>query len=343
MPEQTIPAVMRAVVLDAYDGVSLRVEERPTPQPGPGEVLVRMVAGAINPSDLMFVRGMYGVRKALPAMPGFEGSGVVVAAGGGAWARGLLGRRVACSSGETSGTWAEYNLVPASMCVPLLPQVGTLQGAMLIVNPLTAWALVDIARRSGSGGLIQTAAASALGRMVVRLCKRFGLPLINVVRRPGQVELLHSLGAEHVLDSSAPDFDERLRGLARQLRAKVAIDAVAGELTGRLIQQMPRGARVLIYGALSEQECLVPPGTLIFRGAQIEGFWLTNWLATLNPATLLRAAISVQQLLAADLRSEVRACFPLEEAREAIELYSANMTEGKVLLLPGVRRNDGNA
>ncbi|HEU4324461.1 MAG TPA: zinc-binding dehydrogenase [Roseiflexaceae bacterium] len=339
MPENAVPATMRAVVLDAYDGVSLRVEERPTPQPGPGEVLVRMVAGAINPSDLMFVRGMYGVRKPLPAMPGFEGSGTVVAAGGGVWARALLGRRVACSSGETSGTWAEYNLVPAGMCVPLLPQVGTLQGAMLIVNPLTAWALVDIARRGDHGALIQTAAASALGRMVVRLCQRFGLPLINVVRRPAQVELLRGLGAEHVLDSSAPDFDERLRNLARELRATIAIDAVAGELTGRLIQLMPRGARVLIYGALSEEECLVPPGALIFRGAQVEGFWLTNWLATLNPAALLRGAVSVQQLLAADLRSEVRACFPIEEARQAIELYSATMTAGKVLLMPGLRRN----
>lgn len=339
MATTPIPSSMRAVVLRAYDGVSLGVEERPVPQPGPGQVLVRLAAATINPSDLMFIQGRYGIQRPLPATPGLEGSGVVVAAGGGTWSHALLGRRVACSATDEGGTWAEYTLAPANACVPLLPQVSTLQGAMLIVNPMTAWALVDTARRGGHPALVQTAAASALGRMVQRLCERFGLPLINIVRRDAQVELLRAQGARHVLDSSAPDFDEQLRGLARELRATMAIDAVAGEMTGRLASLLPRRSRVVVYGALSEQTCQVHPGSLIFRDVRIEGFWLSTWFQRLQPAELLRGALTVQRLLASELKSEVRACFPLEESDRAIDLYRSRMTEGKVLLLPHMMRD----
>src|SRR6516225_233860 len=209
----SLPATMRAVQLRDYEGKpgSLTVAEVPVPRPGPGEVLVKVFASPVNPSDLMFITGNYGFKKPLPATPGFEGSGTVVECGSGIMARFMKGRRVACAAADpksTGGMWAEYIVTSAQFCVPLSKRVDLEQGATMLVNPLTAWAMVEEARRGGHRAIVQTAAASALGRMVVRLGQKFGLPVINVVRRAEQVALLRGMGAEHVLNSCDSGFDE---------------------------------------------------------------------------------------------------------------------------------------
>ena len=139
---------MRAVQLRAYDGnpESVAVVELPVPRPGPGQVLIRVAASPINPSDLMFIRGLYGFKKPLPVIPGFEGSGTVVEAGSGMLPRFLKGRRVACAAADPNiagGMWAEYLVTSAQLCVPLSKQVDMEQGATMLVNPLTAWALME--------------------------------------------------------------------------------------------------------------------------------------------------------------------------------------------------------
>ena len=116
-PVTSIPVTMRAVQLRAYDGnpESVAVVELPVPRPGPGQVLIRVAASPINPSDLMFIRGLYGFKKPLPATPGFEGSGTVVEAGSGMMPRFLKGRRVACAAADPNiagGMWAEYPVSP---------------------------------------------------------------------------------------------------------------------------------------------------------------------------------------------------------------------------------------
>jgi NADPH2:quinone reductase len=164
-PVTSIPATMRAVQLRAYDGnpESVAVVELPVPRPGPGQVLIRVAASPINPSDLMFIRGLYGFKKPLPAVPGFEGSGTVVEAGGGMMPRFLKGRRVACAAADPNiagGMWAEYLVTSAQLCVPLSKQVDMEQGATMLVNPLTAWALMEEARLGRHRAVVQTAAAS---------------------------------------------------------------------------------------------------------------------------------------------------------------------------------------
>jgi NADPH:quinone reductase-like Zn-dependent oxidoreductase len=128
---------MRALELSAYEGLrALTLVEKPVPEPKPGQVLIKVAAAALNPSDLMFVRGLYGFTKSLPTVPGFEASGRVVA-GSGAYARLLIGRRVACGVQRVGdGTWAEYVVTDAMTCLPLLPCVSLEQGATLLVNPL---------------------------------------------------------------------------------------------------------------------------------------------------------------------------------------------------------------
>jgi NADPH:quinone reductase len=328
---------MKALELRAYDGApgSLVLVDRALPRLRHGEVLVRVAASPINPSDLMFLRGLY-ARKDLPVIAGFEASGTVVAAGGGAYARALVGRRVACSAPpDGDGTWAEYVASPALGCVPLLPWVDLEAASALLVNPMTAWALLEIAAQGGHRALAQTAAAGQLGRMLARLAIRRRIPMIHVVRRQEQVDLLRSLGAEEVIDASEPDADTRLSHAFRRLGVTLAFDAVAGETTGLLLHALPRHGRVIVYGALSESACQVGPGELIFGDKQVEGFWLPRWLGKQGLREVARAGIAVQRNLGSDYRTEVSARFRLEDAEAALARYKAGMTQGKVLFTPG--------
>ncbi len=329
---------MRALELQAYDG-QLHLVEKPTPRPGPGEVLIRIAAAPINPSDVAFIHGRYGVKKRLPVIPGIEGSGQVIQAGPGLMPRLLLRRRVACiAPDDGDGTWAEYMVADAATrCVPLFGSVTFEQGAMAVVNPWSAWALMTLARRGGHRAVVQTAAASELGRMLHRLAPRFSVTMVHVVRRPDQVELLRGLGAAEVLDSNAADFPARLKSVCRDLSVTLAFDAVAGEMTGHLLAALRRGGRVIVYGGLSGAPGAADPAPLIFEGKSIEGFWLVDWIRRLGRVGVLRLALSTQRLLGAELQSVVRARVSLEKVPEAIRAYTANMTGGKILIAPAGR------
>lgn len=330
-----IPKTMKALQIQAYDG-RLQLVEKPVPQPGAGQVLVRMAASPVNPSDLKFIMGVYGVKKPLPVVAGFEGSGVVVAAGPGLMGKFLKGKRVACAArNEGDGAWAEYMLADARRCIPLKKSVTLEQGATMIVNPWTAWALLATARRGGHRAAIHTAAASALGRMILRLSLRLEYPVIHIVRRSAQAEMLRGMGARQVLDSTEAGFDERLRDMGRLLGATIAFDPVAGEMTGRVLAAMPHGAKALVYGSLSDAACTVRPEQLIYEGKTVEGFWTPVWVARLSLLGRVRVAMGVQKLLEGDLRTEIRARVPLDKAVEAIEAYRHDMTGGKTLLAPG--------
>lgn len=330
---------MRAVQIHAYDGKpeSITVAEVPVPKPGAGEVLVKVHASPVNPSDLAFLQGLYGFKKPLPAIPGFEGSGTVVESGAGMMPRFLKGRRVACAAADANvagGMWAEYLVTAAQFCMPLRKNIDLEQGAALLVNPITAWALMEEARKGSHRAVVQTAAASALGRMIVRLGRKFSLPVINVVRRAEQVELLRREGAEHVVNSSDAGFPDQLRDLCHKLGATIGFDAVAGEMSAIVLHALPRGARLLVYGGLSFQPCQADPGSLIFESKRLEGFWLSGWLRTKNLLGQLRLAKQIQELLGNELKTEFQAKVPLQDAPRALQQYAANMTAGKILIVP---------
>lgn len=130
------------------------------------------------------------------------------------------------------GCYQQYMVTNALQCIPLPEEVSFEQGSMHCVNPLTAIGLLDKAKQYKAQAVIQTAAASQLGRMIVRLAHEDNVPLINIVRREEQVKLLKDLGAEHVLNSSDSDFFEKLQDLAKKMRATVCLDAISGKFTG---------------------------------------------------------------------------------------------------------------
>lgn len=337
MPAET-PQTMRALRLHEYseNPERLRLEEVPVPSPADGEVLVRVSASPINPSDVMFTRGLYGFTKGTPTIPGFECSGTVVSTGNGLFGKWLVGKRVACSvQQDHDGMWAEYAVADQSMCVPLLDDLDDEQGATLLVNPTTALALLDLAKAGGHRAAVHTAAAGQLGRILLKLAKRDRYPVIHVVRRTEQVALLEGLGAEHVLNSSDEDFDRRLHDLSKKLKATICLDAVAGESTGRVLAAMPRGSRAAVYGALSEAPVQVDPGQFIFGGKSVEGFWLSQWFKENNPLKVLLRLRRLQKFLARDKPVGIAERVGLEEVPEALARYMESMTRGKVLVVPG--------
>jgi NADPH2:quinone reductase len=326
---------MRALILKDFRAAGLTIGELPVPKLKHGQVLVQIASSPINPSDLVFLRNLYGIKKPAPVVPGFEGAGVVTASNAGHYGRWLIGKRVSCHAPEDgNGTWAEFMAVDAKSVIPLIKSVTLEQGASLMVNPLTAWVLLKRAKQERHHGFVQTAASSALGVMMARLARRWNLTAINIVRRREQVERLKHDGAVHVLDSSAEGFEEQLRVLCHKHHVRLAFDAVGGELTKQVTSVMPRGSKIVVYGALSGENCQMSPNSLIFEGKSMEGFWVTEWIKTIGFISKLRMANDVQKLLTSDLSTHVQARFPLDRVKEALSLYKEKRSAGKVLLIP---------
>jgi len=283
------------------------------------------------------LQGKYGMLKKLPTVPGWEGAGTVVASGGGLLAGWLKGKRVACAlRHDRDGTWAECFIAGASDCIPLKRQVTFDQAASLIVNPLTAMGLLETARRGGHRAAVQTAGASQLGRMLIVLAADVGYPLINIVRREEQVELLTSLDASHVLNSSREGFAGEFKLLCDRLHATAAFEAIAGDMTGTIVNAMPRGSTVYVYGGLSEQACgNIDPIGLIFLNKTVTGFYLGTWLRQRGPLRVLRAASRVQRMLMdGRIETVIQRTVSLDQVVASLTDYVNNMTAGKVLIAP---------
>ena len=329
-----LPTTMHAVQLDEVEK-PLTIREIPVPTPGPGQVLVRMAASPVNPSDLAFLMGGYGFKQPFPVTPGNEGSGVVAATGSGLMASRLKGKRVACFSRMGyGGAWAEYLLTDASLCVPVGKNISLEQAAMSLVNPLTALAFMDIIRIKKYRAFVNTAAGSALGQMLVRLSQRQGVPLINVVYKEAHAEHLRSLGAEYTLNSTAPDFEEQLKKLTHDLQAKLLLDAVGGPLLGQLLMAAPRGSTILSYGRLSADPCVIEPRALVLQNKRMVGFYLADWMRKKNLLQVLGDIRRVQRMLGNELQTPVKKRVSLAGVNEALEDYRQEMSGGKILLLP---------
>ncbi|MDA7964227.1 zinc-binding dehydrogenase [Ruegeria sp.] len=299
-----LPATMFAVIQkhDGYSGTAtgpalddaaawLEPAELPLPAPGPGQVLIRLRAASVNPSDIHFIKGEYGQPRAKGAPAGFEGCGDVVACGAGAEA--LRDQRVAFVAAG-SGAWAEYVVTQAQMCIPLRPDISDEDGAAQIVNPLTAMAMVDIAREAGEAFVV-SAATSQLGKLMCSLGRDLGLHPIALVRRAEAVEALKQTGAAEVLDVTQGDVVERFAALSATMKPRVFLDAVADQLSEQLFCAMPNGARWVCYGKLSaDLPRLTQMGQLIFMDKRIEGFWLTRWMMSTPPADQMRVVAEVQ-------------------------------------------------
>lgn len=330
---------MKRVVFDRTGPPAevLRIEDDvPAPQLGRGEVLVRMLASPINPSDLMYIAGGYGLKPRLPATPGFEGVGVVEATGGGVlgWLR--KGKRVAVIN-DRIGNWAEYTITKARQVVPVPDDIPDEQAATFFVNPATALVMTqDVLKVSPGAWLLQSAAGGELGKMVIRLGQKFGFRTLNVVRRREQVEELKKLGADAVIVESDGPLPEQVAKITDNVR--FALDPVGGKTGSEVIASLSPGGRCLLYGALTDQPVSVYPRFAIGTHLRVEGFWLAIWMKQQGVLTLLKLFRRVRALMREGvLRTEFAAMYPLEDVRKAVEHAASPGKGGKVLLKIGTR------
>jgi NADPH:quinone reductase-like Zn-dependent oxidoreductase len=331
---------MKALVFDKFGDPEevLELRDVPVPEPGPSMVRVRMLASPVNPSDLLVVRGQYGKRPPLPATPGFEGVGIVEKAGPGLLGRLRQGRRVAVLNGK-GGNWQEHVIIPARQAVPLPNAIPDEQAASFFVNPASALIMTRILLRIPPGAwLMQTAAGSALGRMVIRLGKRYRFRTINIVRRPEQAEELRRLGADATICTATESIEERVLALTEGKGAAFALDAVGGAAGSAMVSSLRRNGRMLVYGTLAEEPLSIHPRVLMVGRKRIEGFWLSEWTQSKGPLTMLRLFRQiVRHMRAGILTADVGATFALADYRQALHEAARPGHPGKILLRMAAR------
>jgi NADPH:quinone reductase-like Zn-dependent oxidoreductase len=291
-----------------------------------------MIASPVNPSDLLMVHGRYGRQPPLPATPGFEGVGVVEA-GSGLLARRVMGRRVAVLN-AASGNWQEKVVIPAIQAVPVPEGLTDEQAATFFVNPASALAMTRYVLQVPAGAwLLQTAAGSALGRMVIRLGHCYGFRTLNVVRRREQAEELVRAGGTAAVATNDEPLAERVHTLTDGAGVPCAIDAVGGATGSEVIRTLGRGGRLLVYGTLAGEPLTIDPRVLLVGQKRVEGFWLSEWVLDQGIATKFLLFRRIGRLMKEGvLASEVGSTFPLDDVRAAVRQAAAPGREGKVLL-----------
>ena len=329
-----IPEMMQAVKLERSGG-PLTVRTVKVPRPKDGEVLVKIASAPVNPSDLMRIKSIVNDEELISFIPGIEGSGTVVSAGRGLLPKLWLGKRVACSSlNPASGTWAEYMVTPASFCFPIPKAISDEQGSMLLVNPMTAVAFFDIIIREKHKAIVNAAAAGALGGMIRFLGKKHNISVINIVRNEQQAEMLKSNSAKYVLKNTDEDFTDQLHVMTHDLKATLALDPISGNFTQQLLDALPYGSTVILYGNLSASDQGTTLRPLLLENKKLHGFYLANWMKDNGLFKTVRNLNKVKRLLKNDFTVTVQGRFPLDKAQLAVDTYLNNMTGGKVLLIP---------
>ncbi len=326
---------MKAAVFDRFGDPAevLSVRDVPIPEPGPGQVRVRMIACPINPSDLLVVRGRYGVLPRLPATPGFEGVGIVDKAGPGLLGHWVEGKRVAAIN-SAGGNWAEYAVIPARQARPIPADIPDEQAATFFVNPATVLALVRHVLKVPKGEwLLQSAAGSTLGKMIIKLGRHDGFKTINVVRRSEAKEELTRLGGDAVISSSEGPIDDQVRQITGGDGVRYALDPIGGETGTAVFRSLGSGGRLVVYGTLSGEPIQLDPRHLISGRKVVEGFWLGHWMRERSiPSNLLLFREIASLLRQGILGSEIGCSFTLDEIGQALRQAEAQARGGKVLL-----------
>jgi NADPH2:quinone reductase len=345
------------------------------PVPSPDEVVLRVDAAPINPSDLiLLLAGVdastlsasgpsarpvltgkvkstvpFTARLGQSLAVGNEGAGTVVEAGSSEAAQALVGKTVAAAPG--SGMFAEYRVLRADQCLALNPGSTALDGASACINPLTALGFVETMRREKHTALANTAAASNLGQMLVRICLKDGIDLVNVVRSPEQVKLLSGLGAKYVCDSSSPSFMADLTEAFAATGATIAFDAIGGgKIAGQLLTAMEaainrKTTAYSRYGSSTHKQVYIYGGLDLGPTELVRSFGLAwglgGWLLTPFLQALAPSAVGALRRRIAD---ELTTTFASSHAKEvslagALQLsevreYAKRATGAKYVITP---------
>src|SRR6195256_665492 len=298
---------------------------------GQEDVLISMEAAPLNPSDFLFVRGMYDIRPAFPSPVGAEGVGRVTRTGSKVDSA-LQGKRVLVLPTYEQGTWADQVVVPVRNIVPMSDEADALQLSMIGINPATAYLLLNRYVSLMPGDWIgQTAANAAMGQYIIALAKLAGVKTLNVVRREEAAEQVRQWGGDRVVlqgDNLHKDVEETLDGK----KLSLVLDMVGGTPVGELAKSLKPGGSIVVYALQSGQFPAIPPGDLIYHGLSLHGFWLINWIRN-APRTEIQEIYQKLGDLVADgsLSAAVERVYPLDQFKEAFEQSLRPNRSGKIL------------
>ena len=317
----------------------LKVADIPTPTLAPGETLVRVLLSPISASDLHMVRGRYGYQPELPASPGIEAVGVVEAVGPGVQGPMVDSRVVFVGTWQT---WREQIVCPVDRLVPVPSGLDDEAAATSYINPLTAWALTRSGHNLKEGDwLLQTAAASTVGKLVLQLAQQYRFKTINVIRRREQESVIRNLGGNEVICTADENLTGRLQELTAGKGVERAIDCVAGDLGAEIARNLSPAGTMLVFGALSSHRQTDPAKfimplfapRLIYSTATVRGWWLPRWVNS-QPLAEVRAATSdlLTMLSKGALTPPATVRCSFKDFHEAVHLADAETGQQKVLL-----------
>lgn len=324
---------MRAIVHHQFGEPTdvLDVEEVETPQPGPGQVRLRIVLSTIHNHDLWTIRGTYGYKPELPARAGTEAVGIVDALGEGV--DGLqVGQRVA--TGGTFGVWAEYVVTPAAGLVPVAAGLPDEMAAQLVSMPFSAISLLHSLDLQPGDWIVQNTANGAVGRMVAQIAQARGIHVIGLVRRQSAVDELAQQGIGNVVSTDADGWREKALAIADGARIVAGVDSVGGTASNDVLSLLSDNGTLVIFGSMGAGKLELSAGDIIFRQATVKGFWGNVVSKTMDAETRGALFGELSRYLAdGTLTLPVAATFGLEDAREAMAA-SLSPRVGKVLLRP---------
>jgi NADPH2:quinone reductase len=325
---------MRCALIEAFGvpGDVLSVAERAAPEPGPGQVRLRLLASPIHNHDLAIIRGIYGYRPALPAIPGTEAAGVVERLGAGV--AGLeVGQRVAVAG--INGAWAELFIAKASTVVPVPDGISDDVACQLLAMPLSAVMLIEDLGVKPGAWIIQNAAGGAVGRLVEALAAERGIHVLNLIRRKEAIPDLQAEGAGHVLSTDDPTWQAKIAALTGGAPVERALDSVGGRAANDLAGVLGPGGQLISFGGLSGEPLVIDAGNLIFKQAVVKGFWGSKRAELTPPGDTRRMIGDLLRMASQDrLPLRVAARFGLDDVAQAAVASEKPGRSGKIVLGP---------
>ena len=308
----------------------LTLADRPMPEPGPGQVRIKMRLAPIHNHDLWTVRGNYGYKPELPAIGGSEAVGTIGALGDGVTGV-TIGQRVAVASAR--GSWAEYFVVSAKGLLPVPDSIPDEAAAQLIAMPFSAISLLDFLNVEKGDWVLQNTANGAVGKTLAMLARSRGVHTINLVRRDAGVAELEALGIENAVSTAQAGWQDKVRAIAGDAPIKAAVDSIGGEAARDLLALLGENGLLVSFGSMGGDPMVVPSGDVIFKQITIKGFWGSK-VSTAMPADKRTALIGelVQLVAKGDLTLPVEGIFDLADADKAAAASLQPGRKGKILL-----------
>lgn len=323
---------MRAAVFNTFGSPEedvLTVEDVETPEPGEGEVRVRIALASIHNHDLMTVRGEYGFLPELPARVGTEAVGVIDALGDGA--TGVeVGQRVVAG---TSGVWAEYVTMPADNVVPVDDSVPDEAAAQLVAMPFSAISLLDSLGLNEGDWMVQNAANGTVGRIMAQLAKSRGVNFLGLVRRAEAVDELAAEGIDHVVATDDDGWRDQVHELTGGAPIRAGVESVGGDAAGDMLSLLAEGGTLVVLGAMASSTLNLATSDILFNQVTVEGFWLAKLDLTPEYRDKLMRELS-ERMADGTVQLPVDSVHALDDIAEAIRASREAGRRGKVLIRP---------